>query len=218
MPIEQDPQEIYHCYQESQRRVELWVRSTTKELRELGIGLQVQQQAALPSTQLPSPPVSIPVPLDAKPHRAQLQPQGAGTEEAGHVPALMKEKDNAHGHPERSSSRPSSGSKPRKLVKDSAVEAERKHASAHTSQSTPAKSKSSSRSSRRRREAGSFPDRVSRDGTGNISSYLPYGVLPILYALTRSPALSIVAGVILLVGYLIVDFDSQGSKSSRKKS
>lgn len=163
MPIEQDPQEFYHCYQESQKRVELWVKSTTQELRQLGI----QAQPA--------------VHLQDKP---QLQPK-----ESHERTSLKPQRERGAG--ERSSSRPSSGSKPRKIKETDTPRPV-----------TPSKSKSSSRSSRRRRETSSSDSRDS-----SISSYLPYGVLPILYALTRSPALSIVASVILLAGYMLVDFE-----------
>lgn len=74
-------------------------------------------------------------------------------------------------HESRSHSRPSSGSK--KIKVDKAANA-----------SVPSHS-------RRKREA--------RDPS--LSTYLPYGIIPLLLAVTGRSALSVVLGVVLLAGY-----------------
>ncbi|KJA19584.1 hypothetical protein HYPSUDRAFT_44140 [Hypholoma sublateritium FD-334 SS-4] len=89
-------------------------------------------------------------------------------------------------HESRSHSRPSSGSKKMKVEK-----------SANAGVPGP---------SRRRREP--------RDPS--LSAYLPYGILPLLLAVTGRSVLSVILGMVLLAGYNLNIPESESSRSSKK--
>ncbi|KDR81164.1 hypothetical protein GALMADRAFT_1123082 [Galerina marginata CBS 339.88] len=171
MPGELSADEFYYHYQASQRRVELWVQETGKELQDLQ---GVQQGLGPPPAQQPQPTVAA--------QKEKVSHSVETRQRDGRTSSKQRTDD-------QSRSRPSSGSK--KI----------RHSERH--------SKPSSRSSRRR----TTPD---RDIT--ITSYLPYGVLPLMYAVTGSTALSVIVALILLAGYLCVDYETQRPSSKKTLS
>jgi len=211
MPGELTQAEFYHYYTASQRRVELWVQETNKTL---SIQARAQGQATqflendiisfLPSpqqtqTQLPLPIQHQHQPLPTPSH-SQLKEQESPTSQdaaagkppprrssrsKGHEITRTSSRDRAPHSPSHSRSRPSSGSK--KIA-----------ARGHHKLTTKA-SRSASPPPR--------PRHSSEDTSSGLAAYIPYGVLPLLFAVTQAGAstLYIVAGVILLSGFVYVD-------------
>lgn len=138
MPTEQNPLEYYQYYCASQRRVEQWVRRTSKELD------------CNPSTHLPL--VNGDEGHPVRPRR-RMSPNG--------------------GAQDRSTSRPCSRSK---------------------------------KSDRLPRSKGSKRRYEATDGI-IISSYLPYGLLPLMFAFTSPSIATAAIAMILLVGYIGVDYN-----------
>ena len=195
MPGELTQAEFYHYYTASQRRVELWVQETNKTLSIRGQETQFHQKdiiSFLPSpqqtqTQLPPPIQPLPTPSNLKEqesssHDAAGKPSRLSSRSKGHdILTRAPSRQRAH-DPSRSRSRPSSGSK--KITKG------------HDKPTTKA-----SRTSTRPRGTG----RHSSEHTSGLAAYIPYGVLPLLFAVTGTSTLSIVAGVILLSGFVYVE-------------
>jgi hypothetical protein len=197
MPGELTQAEFYHYYTASQRRVELWVQETNKTLSIQGQETQLPEKDILPF--LPSPQLTqtqLPLPIQLLPTTpSNLKEQESPDQDvAGKPPRLSgRSKDHditrtpskhrAH-DPSRSRSRPSSGSK-------------LKIARGHDKPTTKA-----SRTSTRPRSAGRHS---SEDTSSGLAAYIPYGVLPLLFAVTGASTLSIVAGVILLSGFVYVE-------------
>ena len=209
MPGELTQAEFYHYYTASQRRVELWVQETKKTL---SVQAQTQGQETqvlendiisfLPSpqqtqTQLPLPiqhHQSLPTPTsqlkeqesptsqDAAAAAAVGKPPRLSSRGKGHELTRTSSRDRAH-NPSHSRSRPSSGSK-------------RIAARGHHKLTT----KVSRSSTPRHRHS-------SEHTSSGLAAYIPYGVLPLLFAVTQAGAstLYIVAGVILLSGFVYVE-------------
>jgi len=211
MPGELTQAEFYHYYTASQRRVELWVQETNKTL-------SIQARAQGQDTQflendiisfLPSPQPQLPLPIQHQhqplptPSHSQLKEQESPTSHdaaaaaAGNPPPRLSSRskgheitrtslrDRAQHNPSHSRSRPSSGSKKiaaRGHHKLTATKASR-------AASTPR------------------PRHSSEDTSCGLAAYIPYGVLPLLFAVTQAgpSTLYIVAGVILLSGFVYVD-------------
>ncbi|KAF8159164.1 hypothetical protein B0H34DRAFT_392004 [Crassisporium funariophilum] len=94
--------------------------------------------------------------------------------------------------------------------------------------STPTNDKTHDRSSSRPSSRSKKIDRLPRSkGAGQryetpdgiiISSYLPYGLLPLLFAFTSPSVATVAAAMILLVGYISVDYNIHVSTSDKQKS
>lgn len=195
MPGELTQAEFYHYYTASQRRVELWVQETNKTLSIQGQETQLPEKdilSFLPSpqqtqTQLPPPIQPLPIPPsnlkepESPDQDVAGKPPRLSSRSKGHDITRTPSKHRAH-DPSRSRSRPSSGSK--------------KIARGHDKPTTKA-----SRTSTRPRSTG----RHSSEDTFGLAAYIPYGVLPLLFAVTGASTLSIVAGVILLSGFVYVE-------------
>jgi len=196
MPGELTQAEFFHYYTASQRRVELWVQETNKTLSIQGPETQLPEKdilSFLPSpqqTQTQLPPPIRPLPIS----RSLKEQESPGQDAAGKPPRLSSSRSKNHGitrtpskhrvhDPSRSRSRPSSGTK--------------KIARGHDKPIT----KASRSTSTRPRGAG----RHSSEDTFGLAAYIPYGVLPLLFAVTGASTLSIVAGVILLSGFVYVE-------------
>lgn len=191
MPGELTQAEFYHYYTASQRRVELWVQETNKTLSIQGQETQFDIVSFLPSpqqtqTQLPPPIQPLPTPSNLKEQESPNQdaagkPSRLSSRRKGHDITRTPSKHRTH-DPSRSRSRPSSGSK--------------KIPRGHDKPTTKA-----SRPSTRPRGTSRHASEV----TSGLAAYIPYGVLPLLFAVTGASTLSIVAGVILLSGFVYVE-------------
>ncbi|KIM39481.1 hypothetical protein M413DRAFT_191880 [Hebeloma cylindrosporum] len=210
MPGELTQAEFYHYYTASQRRVELWVQETNKTLNTIqGQETQLTEKdiiSFLPSpqrtqTQLPLPiqPLPTPTPTNLKEQESPTQDVAAG--KPPRLSSRSKSNDIIR-TPSRhrvhdSRSRPSSGSK--KID--------------HRGYDKHAITKAS-RSSTRPRGAS----RHSSEHTPGLAAYIPYGVLPLLFAITGASTLSIVAGIILLSGFVYVEqFHENHMQETRSK-
>jgi len=195
MPGELTQAEFYHYYTASQRRVELWVQETNKTLSIQGQETQLPEKdilSFLPSpqqtqTQLPPQIQPLPTPSNLKEQESPDQdvagkPSRLSSRSKGHDITRTSSKHRAH-DPSRSRSRPSSGSK--------------KIARGHDKPTTKASRTTSTRPR--------SPGRHSSEDTSGLAAYIPYGILPLLFAVTGASTLSIVAGVILLSGFVYVE-------------
>ncbi|KAH9479086.1 hypothetical protein JR316_0007665 [Psilocybe cubensis] len=225
MPVgDQSAEEHYHCYLASQRRVERWVQRTDKELRAAMAGSAVQMPGAKGKAVVRSeekrsqdvqlgdkdlvpaePPREEVLPQRERHHEEHSRPSRRRSERTLSTPSNKRPTSSEEllQH-SRSRSRPSSGSK---KTKTSHVSGGRS-SQPHPTKSSARHGYGHSHTHHRRESVYSNPDIT-------LSSYLPYGVLPLLYAITGSPALSIVAAIILLALYLYVDF---GTPATKKKS
>ena len=214
MPGELTQAEFYHYYTASQRRVELWVQETSKTL---SVQAQAQGQETqflekdiisfLPSPQQTQTQTQLPLPIQhhhqplptptshLKEQESPTSQDAAAAAAAGKPPRLSSRgkgpheitrtssRDRALHNPSHSRSRPSSGSK-------------RIAARGHHKLTT----KVSRSSTPRHRHS-------SEHTSSGLAAYIPYGVLPLLFAVTQAGAstLYIVAGVILLSGFVYVE-------------
>jgi len=185
MPGELTQAEFYHYHAASQRRVELWIQETSKTLSIQGqeVHLPEKDILFLPSPLQPQPqPRPLPAPSKEQEPPSQdaaIKPRQLSSHSESHDIARPSSKHRAH-DPSRSRSRPS-GSK--KIARR---------------QEKPTKVASPTST----RPRGTRPPSEHSSG---LASYIPYGVFPLLFAVTGASTLFIVAGVILLSGYVYVE-------------
>jgi len=201
MPGELTQAEFYHYYAASQRRVELWVQETSKTLSIQGQETHLPEKDILLLLPSPPQPQTQPLPAPSKEQESLIQdtsgkPQQPSSHSKSHDITRPSSKHRAH-DPSRSRSRPSSGSK--KIA--------RRH-------EKPTKEVASRTSTRPR------GTRHSSEHSSGLASYIPYGVFPLLFAVTGPSTLFIVAGVILLSGYVYVEQQENSTQEtlSRKKT
>lgn len=156
MPVAQNPEEHYHHYCLSQRRVERWVQETDKQL----------QQAAAP------------------PVESQIQSQSHRSTPKGPHPLPSPPAQAAGDDPRPRTSHRSSSAKPH-----------RTHAVSRSRSRPSSGSKKISSDGRKRRRRGETPLA--------LSTYLPYGLLPLLFAVTGTTVISVLFAVVLLAGYTV---------------
>ncbi|PPQ80712.1 hypothetical protein CVT25_001832 [Psilocybe cyanescens] len=201
MPGELNAVEYYHYYQASQRRVERWVQKTDKELRAAATGSAAQTSSPVVVVNEEKKGKgmedrSVTVQQHQQQHHQQQHRQGEQHDRRRRLERTSSSKHRTSDGRSHSHSRPSSGSK---KIRTS-------HTSGLPGQPNP---KASSRHAHPRRESSRT---AYSTGDITLSSYLPYGVLPLLYAITGSPALSVIAAILLLAVYLYVDYDGPATK------
>jgi hypothetical protein len=229
MPISRNPLEYYHYYCASQRRVEKWLQDTGPGSPPQSETSTMQWLGFLEDPGLATP-ISRPLPLD-KPkceshlagipeHNSQDHPSpetelmrthDGGPLAAGECrPSLTATSKECHGDSALSQrSRAGSQQLPRSDEKPAADHVPAVPTSSNDSKRT-SKSKNSNSSSSRRRQS-----RKEVDIRPSIFAYIPYGIIPLLFAITTgSSAVSLAAASIMLAGYFCLDYTSTVSLSS----
>jgi len=229
MPITKSPFEYYRYYCASQRRVEEWVQDTALLQTSL-------TQSPTTATQwlgfLEDPGLATPVApashLDKREdrhlagnpeHDFQSHPQHQTRETAR--PDQVHGPETPHAAGDRATlfkkgshddSTPS-GEKP---VADRvpALPSSSKHSKDSKQSRHTSKSKNSSSRSSRKRQSRKGDDDIHR----SFFVYFPYGVIPLLFAMTTgSSAVSLAAASIMLVGYFCLDYTSTPQKRHSRK-
>ena len=240
MPISKSPLEYYRYYCASQRRVEQWVQDTGQTIPSSPAQSETQWRGFLEDPCLATP-ISLPPPLD---HRREPKHESEDRRLAGVLeqesqvypqyptPEIDHAHDIDHDIPHATSQRrPSVTTTPKGTHDDStrlqrsragtqrprsdekpvgdlvpALPSSSKHSkdskqSRHTSKSK----NSSSSSSRKRKEA---------ETRRSVFAYVPYGIIPLLFAMTTgSSAVSLATASIMLAGFFCLDYTSTVSSS-----
>ncbi|KAF5316795.1 hypothetical protein D9619_006863 [Psilocybe cf. subviscida] len=210
MPGELTPAEYYHSYLSSQRRVERWVVDTEKELKVLAdhaheqprdhstLSTKKAEAEGNATLALPTPASTNVAPVTER-RRTREVTAHSKEQQAAHeadvrssrrhrsVGTSSKKRSRSRPVESRSRSRPSSGSKRTKAIKAAiggVPEIRSRSMDAH---------KASAHTHRRRRE---------QQASSSLSTYLLYGALPVIYAVTGSSALLLLIAIVLCAGYL----------------
>jgi len=173
MPTEQTPLEYYHYYRASQKRVQQWVKKTSREL-EAGTG-------------------------------------GGGGSGGGDLHLMDADSEDVGSGRRGSRRRSSSSSKPQ--IHDQ-IDSSRSRGPSSRSRSTRKKTKTDGlivRDHQHTRHHKSY----SSDDQLAISSLLPFGLFPLIFALTPPSVATAFSATILLAGYFCVDYGKKGSISEK---
>jgi len=245
MPITKNPLEFYRYYCASQRRVEQWVQDTGRLIQSSPVQSEsstTQWRGFLEDPCLATP-ISLPPPLDSRepqhdsgdgylsdiPEQGyQVYPQcpTPETELQDQTHDLYRDSPCATSRrrpfattPKGShddSTRPRAGSlqqiSDEKPVGDSApaVPSSSKHSKDSKHSRHTSKSKNSGSSSSKKRQT-----REETDIHRSIFAYVPYGIVPLLVAMTTgSSAVSLAAASLILAGFFCLDYSSTVSLSS----
>lgn len=192
MPVSKTPGEYYHYYRASQRRVEQWVQETGLQLQQCQSSHSdlVQWKGFLEDPGLLTP-ISIPCALDkGKIGESDIQ-------ECKRLPYDPRSHEG--------SSQPQEHDLGSKQVQVDPIDI----ATARSSSKHSKKSKRSMRTistSKSKPSSRNHHARIKDNPSRSILVYIPYGVIPLLFAMTTgSSSVSLAAASIVLAGYFCLD-------------